>query len=178
MNQDIWRESDQSLCEGSKLHLVSDGGPVTIWSRLAPTQTITDTCTDACSQTMVETALDLAPWQLVVVGRQEGGRLSYLDPSYLPTQMAPDSGRSVLKNSGSDMYVSRGHFTLRASVGGILLLNGVPGVDGGVRPPMNWTYLMEPVYRELNKGELLLVERGSKVKIMLPNSVRIVISAS
>jgi hypothetical protein len=174
MSQDIWCESDRSLCESSRLHLICDGAPVSVWTRLALTQTLVE----SASQTFVASALELAPCELVVIGRQEGGRLSYLDPCFTPTQIVPDSGRTVLKNSENDIYVSRGHFTLRASVGGILLLNGVPGIDGRVRPPMNRTFLVEPLYRELDKGELVLVRHGSSATILLPNSAMVTISAS
>ena len=45
-------------------------------------------------KTKGELSVQLQPDQSVVVGRQEGGRLEYLDPSYQPTQMVPNYVRA------------------------------------------------------------------------------------
>jgi hypothetical protein len=151
----------------TRVGLSVDGGMVNLWSFVL------------FSESKGERTLVLAPGQIVVIGRQQGGKLEYLDPSFVPTQLVPDSGKTVLtKNSEKDNRVSRGHFTLRGSTQGILLVNGVPGVDGGIRPPTNWTFLLEPVRRLLKNGEEYLVERGASVRIGLPNETRILLRAS
>jgi len=174
MIEKLWHEADSSDGATSRLSLTCDSRMLRLWAKATPYQTFAEVNT----QTLTETSLDLSPHELVVIGRQQGGRLEYLDPSYTPSQLVPDSGQSVLMNDAKDTYVSRGHFTLKGSSKGILLLIGVPGVEGGVRLPVNWTFMVEPVYREMKKGEVFLVERGSSVKIMLPNEARILISAT
>src|SRR5579862_820872 len=62
--------------------------------------------------------LQLAPGKAIVIGRQEGGKLEYLDPAYQSTQIMPDSAQRVVGTCGDknkDNWVSRGHFTLRGS---------------------------------------------------------------
>jgi hypothetical protein len=158
---------DDTSCGGSSVSMSCDGGMVNSWSCLPGTET------------KGEHTLVLAPGQMVVIGRQQGGRLEYLDPSFVPTRLVPDSGQSVLTmNSEKDNCVSRGHFTLRGSTQGILLVNGVPGVDGGIRPPTNWTLLLEPTYRVLDKGEEYLIERGASARIQLPNATKILLRAN
>ena len=66
---------------------------------------------------------------------------------------------------------------LRGNTQGILLVNGVPRRGGGIRPPLNGTRLLEPAYRPLQGGEELLIEKGSSVKIHLPNDTVILINA-
>jgi hypothetical protein len=126
-------------------------------------------------KTAGEYSMQLVPGQSVVIGRQNGGALAYLDDSYVPTPIVPNTGQSVLANSQKDIYVSRGHFMLRGSAQGIVLINGVPDRDGGVRPPTNWTYLLSPEHRLMEKAEEYLVERGTDARIQLPNGASIVI---
>jgi hypothetical protein len=107
----------------------------------------------------------------VIVGRQEGRRVHYLDPAYLPTQVVPETGQSVLLSGGQgdDVYVSRGHFMLRGVAAGVVLTNGVPRAGGGIRPPVNGTWIVTPVSRKLEPGEEVLIERGTVLVIWLPN---------
>ena len=113
-------------------------------------------------KTAAETELLLHPDRPVVVGRQQGGEVPYLDPSYVPTHIVPDSGRSVLLRDEQDLFVSRGHFLLRAVADGIVLLNGVPKRGGGVRPPLNGTWLLAPEHRRLQDGEEYLIRKGER----------------
>jgi hypothetical protein len=164
---DNWSNGDGQVSSYTRVGLSVDGGKVNLWSYVL------------FSESKGERTLVLAPGQMVVIGRQQGGKLEYLDPSFVPTQLVPDSGKTVLTmNYKKDSRVSRGHFTLRGSTQGILLVNGVPGVDGGIRPPTNWTFLLEPVRRLLKNGEEYLVERGASVRIGLPNETRILLRAS
>lgn len=118
-----------------------------------------------------EADLQLAPDRPVIVGRQEGRRLEYLDPAYRPTQVVPDTGQSVLltDGQGDDVYVSRGHFMLRGAAGGVVFTNGVPRTGGGIRPPVNGTWLLTPVSRKLEPGEEVMIEKGGTLVIRLPN---------
>jgi hypothetical protein len=43
----------------------------------------------------------------LVIGRQSGGELEYLDPHYRPTPLAPNSARSILTGNEKDNWVSR-----------------------------------------------------------------------
>jgi hypothetical protein len=126
-----------------------------------------------------EISFELQPHQPVVIGRQEGGEVPYLDPQFRPTQMVSRTGQCVLKHDGHgrDCYVSRGHFILRASAHGILLVNGVPRRGGGIRPPRNWTRMLAPVYRYMGPGEEFLIEAGIVIKIELPNGTVLSIQA-
>ena len=65
---------------------------------------------------------------------------------------------------------------LRAIARGILLVNGVPKLGGGIRPPRNGTRLVYPSNRQLAPEEEFVVESGDAIIIVLPNntSVRIV----
>jgi len=146
------------------------GGGLTLWS---------DPATAPEKETAPETQLLLHPDRPVVIGRQQGGEVPYLDPSYVSTPILPDSGRSVLTRAGDgkDICVSRGHFLLRASAEGIVLLNGVPRRGGGVRPPINGTWLLAPECRWMEQGEEYLIRKGSSVCIRLPNGTRVLINA-
>src|SRR5262245_1948626 len=95
---------------------VVHGDPITLWS--AP---------GSCTDLGAEVQLALQPEQSVVIGRQEGGEVPYLDPSYRSTPVMPDSGHTIMQGGGCerDRYVSRGHFTLRGNPLGIVLVNGV-----------------------------------------------------
>ena len=112
-----------------------------------------------------------------MIGRQQGGEVPYLDPHYLPTHIVPESGRSVLVHDVKDTWVSRGHFMLRATSEGIVLLNGVPRRGGGVRPPLNGTWLLQPERRRLEDGEEYMIRKGQSVQIRLPNDTSVLINA-
>jgi hypothetical protein len=146
------------------------GGGLTLWS---------DTMTAPDGKTDLETQLLLHPDRPVVIGRQQGGEVPYLDPCYVSTPILPDSGRSVLTRAGDgkDIRVSRGHFLLRGSPDGIVLLNGVPRRGGGIRPPLNGTWLLQPEYRRMKDGEEYLIQRGTSASIHLPNGTRVLINA-
>ena len=76
------------------------------------------------------------------------------------------------------MCVSAGaHFMLRGCVQGMTLVNGVPHVAGGIRPPTNGTWLLEPEHRRMQAGEELLIPRGAAAKIHLPNGMVVKICA-
>jgi hypothetical protein len=66
---------------------------------------------------------------------------------------------------------------LRYHQRGIELVNGVPHREGGIRPPLNGTWLLEPVRRFMEKGESYLIEKGTSAKICLPNGNEILIRA-
>jgi hypothetical protein len=124
-------------------------------------------------------ALQLQPEQTVVIGRQEGGEIEYLDPRYQPTQLVPNSRRPVVTSfhGPRDRAVSRGHFMLKGARVGILLVNGVPRRGGGIRPPLNWTMLLAPTHRLLLNAEEYLIERGESIRIELPNGAVLVLQA-
>jgi len=140
---------------------IVDGPTVKFWS----------TATGTTRETEGELKLQLQPEQSVVIGRQEGGQIEYLDPSYQPTQLLPNSSRRVVTSLNTEINgcVSRGHFMLKGSVRGIVLLNGVPRRGGGMRPPLNGTVMLEPECRSLDEGEEYTIERGATAKIRLPN---------
>jgi hypothetical protein len=79
--------------------------------------------------------------------------------------------------AGSDVYVSRAHFMLRAARRGVTLVNGVPQRGGGLRPPLNGTWLLAPTFRKLDPGEEFLIESGASVRIRLPNGTELQIDA-
>ena len=115
--------------------------------------------------------LSLAPDRLVVVGRSTGKHaVPYLDPAYRATPVVPDTGQTVLSGDAEhDNSVSRAHFTLRGAAGGVVFTNGVPRLGGGVRPPVNGTWLVAPAVRFLDDGEELLIPRGDSLTLRLPN---------
>ena len=145
---------------------VLSGGGLTVWS----------------AEGSVDTAgeLQLSPDRPAIIGRQEGGEIEYLDPAYQPTQMVPETGQSVVTSAGqgADIYVSRGHFMLRGSADGIVLVDGVPRRGGGVRPPINGTWLVAPVRRFMEPGEEYLIGHGASVVLRLPNQCVVRISAA
>ena len=125
------------------------GPGLTLWSvpepRLAPRgRGVGGEGTSPESRT--EIRLQLSPEAPVIIGRQEGGEIEYLDPRYAPSPIVPGTGRTILQQDGTprDTYVSRGHFMLRSHATGILFTNGVPRRGGGIRPPRNWTQLLHP----------------------------------
>jgi hypothetical protein len=155
----------------SHASLTFDGGGLTIWA---------DTGVASAGETQAELRLVLQPDSLVVIGRQQGGEVPYLDPRYTPTHVLPDSGSSILTGigDGRDTAVSRGHFVLRGSPTGLVLVNGVPRPEGGIRPPRNGTVLLEPEDRPLGPGEEYPIPHGQSATIRLPNGTRVLIHAA
>jgi hypothetical protein len=161
------RERDDGQDSSGSLSMLSGGG-ITICGG-----------TDTAADTLTECELKLAPNRPAVIGRAEGYPVPYLDPAYKATRLLPGTGQSVLHSGGdgTDTYVSRGHFMLRASAGGIMLVNGVPRCGGGVRPPLNGTWMLYPVRRLLDPGEEFLITSGSAVVLWLPNGAQLRIAA-
>jgi hypothetical protein len=149
---------------------VLDDAAVTCWSLPS-----INTPADGYPQSRLQ--LGLTPERPAVIGRKQGGTIEYLDPAYQPTQLVPGTGQSVLQDQEADNFVSRGHFMLRASAAGILLVNGVPRRGGGIRPPLNGTWLLGPAERPLRPGESVLIRPGTSITIRLPNGVRLQIGA-
>lgn len=157
-------EASNTLCEFSLL----SGPAVTIWSSSSPRGSI-----------QPNYRLSLQPDRPVIIGRSEGYPVPYLDPAYQATAVMPGSGQRVLTGAKHhDCSVSRGHFMLRGAGGGILLVNGVPHVGGGIRPPTNGTWLLAPQRRHLEPGEEYRIEGGSSVVLQLPNGAQIQIGAA
>lgn len=163
-SKDVTIAENPSLCEISVL----SGTSINIWG---------DAETDPA--TTHQATLQIEPDRPAVIGRSEGGKVPYLDPAYRATTIVPGSQETVLLHAGDgpDTYVSRGHFMLRAAAGGVVLVNGVPAVGGGIRPPKNWTRLLSPVHRGLEPAEEYLIESGSGITIQLPNKSVIHIDA-
>ena len=148
---------------------IVEGQTINLWSIETPTE----------GKTEGELMLQLQPDQAVVIGRKEGGEIDYLDPRYQPTQVLPNSTRRVVTSfhRESDRFVSRGHFMLRGSVQGILFVNGVPRRGGGIRPPRNGTEMLAPANRPMGQGEEYMIEKGTAIKIRLPNGTEILLGA-
>jgi hypothetical protein len=148
---------------------IVEGPTLNLWSIATATE----------GKTKSELKLQLQPDQSVVIGRQEGGQIEYLDPRYHPTQMLPNSNKRVVTSfdRGSDRCVSRGHFMLRGSVHGILFVNGVPRRGGGIRPPKNGTVMLAPANRKMGQGQEYMIGRGTTIKIKLPNGTVILLCA-
>src|SRR5579883_1573236 len=72
--------------------------PTTLWGSPA-CFTIPDATPTCSAETDVspQTRLCLQPNDSVVVGRQHGGTLEYLDPAYRPTHVEPTTGQLVLR---------------------------------------------------------------------------------
>lgn len=156
-------------CCSSASVAIESGGGVTLWGTGS-----------TVGEPAAETKIELQPDQCAVIGRQEGGENEYLDPRFSPTQMVPNTGQKVVAHaqSGPDLYVSRGHFTLRGAGHGIVLVNGVPRRGGGIRPPLNWTIMLSPDHRYMGPGEEVLIKPGNMVRIQLPNSTVVAIKAN
>lgn len=157
-------DSDEETSWGSMTILA---GELTLWG--APGD---------CEDTNSQVELRLAPKRPIVVGRAEGGRIEYLDPTYCPTTILPNTDTTILKGQKSDLWVSRGHFTLWAGGGLIILVNGVPNREGGIRPPKNGTWLLVPAKRLLREGERYVIARGARVVLRLPNGAEIQIQCN
>jgi hypothetical protein len=147
---------------------ILSGTAVTAWS-----------ATETAPETGHQLKLQIEPDRPLIIGRAEGGQVPYLDPAYRPTTILPGTGQTVLQHGGkgTDLVVSRGHFMIRAAAGGLLLVNGVPKRGGGIRPPMNGTWLLAPVRRTLEPGEPYLIENGSAIEVRLPNGSHLQIEA-
>src|SRR5262249_59381789 len=93
--------------ESSSCTIVSDGGPgLTIWS-------VPGVRTSA--ETGRQVRLRLSPHAPVIIGRQDGGEIEYLDPRYVPSPIMPGSGRTILQRNG-------GHAAVSVSPGPFILL--------------------------------------------------------
>jgi hypothetical protein len=144
------------------------GGRLTLWA---------DPTTTRDFNPAADTRLALSPERPIVVGRQDGGEVPYLDPAYQPTPIVPGTDRAVIGRGERDICVSRGHFLLAAAGDGLMLVNGVPRRGGGVRTPLNGTLMVEPQWRRMEDGEEYLIRAGERVCIQLPNGTRVVIRA-
>ena len=136
--QPAWQDPRGDRYDGSSRSggiTVLSGSPLTAWSSLSLTE-----------RTQTEYEFLLMPDSPVVVGRSNGGSPPYLEPAYRPTRIVPGTGQAVLHSGGrgTDHYVSRAHFMLRAVPGGLLFVNGVPRRGGGIRPPICGTRLVAP----------------------------------
>jgi len=129
--------------------------------------------TSVPDKTKAQVQLCLQPGSIAVIGKQQGGHIEYLDSRYVPTPLLPDSSGSILTLSEMDQYVSRGHFMLKRTSLGTVLVNGVPRKGGGIRPPTNGTFLLQPENRWLEKGEEYLIE--GPVLLILPNRAVVLI---
>jgi hypothetical protein len=134
---------------------------------------------DVARSTDVEYEVKVRPDRPIVIGRAEGYDVPYLDPTYKATQVLPGTGQSVMKQGGHDrdIVVSRGHFMLRADPSGIVFVNGVPHREGGIRPPMNGTWMLAPTKRKLDPEETYLIEHGQAATFWLPNGAEVRIDA-
>jgi hypothetical protein len=133
----------------------------------------------AVSESSAQVQLRLEPHRPVVIGRLEGQTPPYLDPSYRSTRVVPGTGQSVVRSGsqGKDVAVSRAHFMLRGDARGIVLTNGVPRVGGGIRPPMNGTWLWGERWRLMDPAEEYLIEYGMAAILHLPNGTVVRIRA-
>ncbi len=145
------------------------GAPLTLW-----------VATGGDTAPLTEVRLAIAPDRPVVVGRSEGKEISYLDPAYRPTTILPGTGQTVLRHAGreTDVAVSRGHFMLRQATGGVMLVNGVPRRGGGIRAPLNGTWLLVPVRRQLEPEEEFLIASGTSAVLFLPNGSELRVDAA
>ena len=123
-----------------------------------------------------ELKTEVGPDRPLVIGRQDGGETPYLDPRYRPTPLAPIRPAPSSPGNEKDNWVSRGHFMIKASPTGVVLVNGVPHREGGIRPPLNGTWLVAPVQRRMEAGEEYLILRGTSVQICLPNASVVLIA--
>jgi hypothetical protein len=158
-------DSPISLCSVSVPRGTSS---VTLWCGL-----------DLEADTSPQCRLRLAPDRPAIIGRAEGHPIWYLDPTYQATRLVPGTGQNVLRSGGNgqDMFVSRGHFMLRAASRGVLLVNGVPRPDGGLRAPLNGTRMVVPERRPMSAGEEFLIESGATAVVILPNGSEVEINA-
>lgn len=142
------------------------GSGLTLWSH-PETRATPETRTFPVSETRVKLALQ--PDRPAIIGRSNGYPVPYLNPAYVASNLLPGTQQSILSGEVADRCVSRAHFMLRANPAGIVLINGVPHIGGGLRSPMNGTRLVEPEHRSLAPEEELLIARGTFVVLELPN---------
>lgn len=129
-------------------------------------------------ETDIGPQLEIEPGRPAVIGRaNDPAQVPYLAEGYSATQMVPGSEETVIGYGDRDNFVSRGHFMLQAAAGGVVLVNGVPKLGGGIRPPRNWTRLIAPEDRLMEPGEEYFIGRGFAVKISLPNGAQVAIRA-
>jgi hypothetical protein len=166
--QDPWGDLDHGSSPSGGITVLS-GSPLTTWSSLPLSE-----------RNPTEYEIPLMPDSPVIVGRSDGGLPPYLQPAYRPTRIVPGTGQAVLHSGGrgTDRYVSRAHFMLRAIPGGVLFVNGVPRQGGGIRPPLRGTRLVAPHGRDLRPGEEYLIESGTAMVVRLPNGTEIRINAA
>jgi|GEM_PF-2835142 len=142
------------------------GSPINLWS------------VNGLDPSQKDVSLELTDGMPIILGRQQGGSIDYLDEKYTPTMIMPN-GKPILKGSGNnDLAISRAHLMMKRHSKGILLVNGVPGIDGNIRPPMNGSRLLEPEDRPMAPGEELIIERGQRAKIQFPNGTVLLINAN
>jgi hypothetical protein len=170
--QPAWQDPRGDLDRGSSPSggiSVLSGTPLTTWSHLP-----------LIERNPTEYELPLMPDSSVIVGRSAGGSPPYLEPAYRPTRIVPGTGQAVLHSGGrgTDHYVSRAHFMLRAVPSGLLFVNGVPRRGGGIRPPIYGTRLVAPHGRDLRPGEEYLIESGTAMVVRLPNGTELRINAA
>jgi hypothetical protein len=144
-------------------------GSVCSLSFLSGTSVAAWSTTETVPEVGYQWKLQIAPDRPLIIGRAEGGQVPYLDPAYRPTTVLPGTGQTVLQDggAGTDLVVSRGHLMIHTAAGGLWLVNGVPRRGGGIRPPVNGTWLLAPVRRRMEPGEPYLIETGSAVDVWL-----------
>ena len=164
--QHPWGDRDDGSRRGGIS--VLSGSPLTTWSSLP-----------LANRSPTEYDLQLSPDSPVIVGRSDAWAPPYLDPAYRPTRIVPGTGQAVLHSGGhgTDIRVSRAHFMLLGVSRGILFVNGVPRRGGGIRPPLNGTWLVVPQGRVLSPGEEYLIESGTAMVVRLPNGTEIRVDA-
>jgi hypothetical protein len=153
----------------ARLEVVSGGTALSLWGGPETAE----------SDPVTQVQLQLRPECPVVIGRQEGTPPPYLDPAYCPTRVVPGTGQAVVwsDSEGKDVRVSRAHFMLRGAAGGIVLTTGVPRVGGGIRPPLNGTWLWDAAWRFMDPGEDYLIEHRTTAELLLPNGTVVRIRA-
>lgn len=159
---------EDGLCDSQCFVSVLSGSGLSFWGPGLPGQ-----------EARHELQLRISPDRPVIIGRAEGDRVPYLDPSYQATTIFPGTGDTILRSNGKgqDLTVSRAHFMLRAISRGIIVVNGVPKPGGGIRSPLNGTRMISPGMRQLEPAEELVVESGEAVVLMLPNNTTLRIAA-
>lgn len=164
-----WPDLDELEERSSSCHLDILSGPgITLWM-----------AGHLGEESRKNLQLKIAPDRPVIIGRAEGSGIPYLDPAYHSTTLIPGTGDTILRSDGQgrDLTVSRAHFMLRAISRGILIVNGVPQVGGGIRPPRNGTRMIVPGNRRLDPAEEIIVESREVVVLQLPNGTTVRIAA-
>jgi hypothetical protein len=161
-------DPDASISFGSMETCSGDTG-LSLWGGFGSTS----------ADTASKVKLQLEPDRPVVIGRWDNGLPPYLDPSYRSTTIMPGTGQAVVRSATdkTDMCVSRAHFMLRGNSAGIVLTNGVPSAGGGIRPPTNGTWIVQPCCRLMGPAEEYQIENGAAVSLCLPNQTVVRICA-